>query len=673
MKKLSVSLFAVLFALNAFAEGNGERNEILYGTPHDTQCATMVFANALKNDKNAIPEDDENEQDVQQWIYGVFADPDVLTKVLACPEFESFEDDATVRFLPIKYEFPNGRQITINYETQPQVLKQRIAIATKRSIGPLDTPSPKIGDAKDNSLWTNTDPAWYGIMVVQHGAMNEFVGENKNNTISIKYINDNIDKLYPRGKNCTDKSALADDDKIINVATKATVHMEDDSNDYYVAGDVNLQWISYAEMGLDVAVTVATMGGGTVITGVTKSARASKVVKNLSRIVHGTNRAETLVRLKKYQRLAKELSTLDESLDAAKYKKVAGELRAVEKQLHRIDKLTDATKYSKEIEALEKANQAVQEYMKLNAQLNKAQRSIKRIQRVQELEKDLTKLDRVVDEVKYIETMDNLNKAKRELQQADKITDLSKLGDNLADLEKKAAELEKSVAKAVKKDKSVAEYVDAQKSIKEIREATKAYKNLKNAKTGNVATRVLKAFVQTTKGNKQINRGAKLARSSMRSGKVRDWLFQTTLRNIGVLGRLETNVGALYAIVRFGLEMYDWTESSTDEYTNGVEFKPLLLLSADDLEGQENVINYGMWLMWSGDSTNPADDDAAYLQAFDFAEKFHEDLVRTMEEKHDHACDVDIYVVHPVLRNPDTENPELYYLIMNDQPWTTVE
>ena len=77
--------------------------------------------------------------------------------------------------------------------------------------------------------------------------------------------------------------------------------------------------------------------------------------------------------------------------------------------------------------------------------------------------------------------------------------------------------------------------------------------------------------------------------------------------------------------------------------------------------------------MWAGDSTNPADDDAAYLQSFDFADKFHEDLLRTMEEKKNHACNVDIYVVHPVVRNPDTDNPELYYLIMNDQPWSTAE
>jgi hypothetical protein len=80
-----------------------------------------------------------------------------------------------------------------------------------------------------------------------------------------------------------------------------------------------------------------------------------------------------------------------------------------------------------------------------------------------------------------------------------------------------------------------------------------------------------------------------------------------------------------------------------------------------------------MWLMWAGDATSPTDDDAAYLQAFDFADKFHIDLLETMDETNNHACNVDIYVVRPILRNPDKENPEMYYLIMNDKPWTTSE
>ena len=117
--------------------------------------------------------------------------------------------------------------------------------------------------------------------------------------------------------------------------------------------------------------------------------------------------------------------------------------------------------------------------------------------------------------------------------------------------------------------------------------------------------------------------------------------------------------------------MYDWTETSTGDFTNNIQFAPLLLLSADDLAGQENVVNYGMWLLWAGDATSAADDDAAYLQAMDTAEKFWQDLTTVQEQQNNHACDVDIYVVRPILRNPDTPDAEIYYLIMNDVPWTT--
>ena len=88
------------------------------------------------------------------------------------------------------------------------------------------------------------------------------------------------------------------------------------------------------------------------------------------------------------------------------------------------------------------------------------------------------------------------------------------------------------------------------------------------------------------------------------------------------------------------------------------------------LRGQENVVNYGMWLMWIGDSVVPADDDAAYLQAFDFATKFHKDLL-DVQDNDNSPCNVDIYVVRPIVRSPGTDNAKLYYLIMNDVPWST--
>ena len=76
-----------------------------------------------------------------------------------------------------------------------------------------------------------------------------------------------------------------------------------------------------------------------------------------------------------------------------------------------------------------------------------------------------------------------------------------------------------------------------------------------------------------------------------------------------------------------------------------------------------------MWLMWEGDTYSRADDDAAYLQAMDFATKFYLDLSE-YQGYNASPCNIDIYVVHPILRNPGTD-PELYYLIMNDIPWST--
>lgn len=608
MKKLCVSLFAGLLTLNAIADDGDFRttDEILYAAPDNTECATAVFANALAAGAGDVSEYDD-EQTVQQWIYNVFAKPNILNAVLKCPELQSIADDDSIRFMPIQYNFPGGRQIIINYETQPKILKQRINLASKRSVETLNDPNPKIGALDDDSVWTNTDPAWYAIMVVQHGALDEFVGADKNNTISLKYINDNIDKLYPRGAMCTSKSALARDDKIINVATHETVGVPDDTNDYYVAGDVSLHWISYAEIGLDVVLTVATMGGGVVITGITKSARASKTLKNLSKVI---------------------------------------------KELRKQPK--------------------VQEYIVKASKLTQAENKLGRIRDAQRLEKELAAINKTRNPAKYAEKLKELDHAKDRLKEVDNITDLSKYGkEEITAMEKSIAEMQKETQELIKADNDVAKYAESAKSYREIEKYAQSYRLLKTKRAGNVATRAWRAFRATRTGNKTIGRGARIARQSMKSGRVRDWLFQSTMRNIGALGRLETAGGALYGALTIIGGMYDWTETSTGNFTNDIDFKPLLLLSADDLAGQENVINYGMWLMWSGDSISAADDDAAYLQAFDFADKFHIDLLETMESKDNYACDVDIYVVRPVLRNPGGENPEIYYLIMNDEPWST--
>ena len=531
-------------------------------TPNDTECATAVFADALANNSAAVSETDEYIV-IRQWIYQTFANPDVLRAVMQCPEFANAADDETITLQPIKYVFPGGREIVINYETQPKILTQRITLGEKNELADLN-PNPRI-DPTDGTVWTNTDPAWYTIMVVESGTLDEFVGPGKNNTVSMRYINDNIDKLFPHGNRCTSKSALAGDKRMINVATRETVGIDNDTNDYYVAGDVSLQWISYLEIGLDVAITVLTMGGGTVILGATKSARASRALHGLTNTI-------------------KTLRTTDSVRD---YVRISQQYTRVAEQLRNIDRVADAAQYER-----------------LAAQA------------------------------------DDLARTMRTLEQTD---------DN------------------------VRQYRNATNAFTSLNQYRRTLRSLRTPQRGNIIARAWRAIRAANTGGKTIRNAEKIARSSTLSGQIRDWLFQSTLTNAGALARLERTGGFIYGALRFFGGMYDWTETSTGEFTSGIDFKPLTLLSADDLQGQENVINHGMWLMWAGNAYSAADDDAAYLQAMDFANKFHFNLDKIQTEQNNHACNVDIFVVRPIIHNPGTDNAELYYLIMNDTPWTTRE
>lgn len=537
----------------------------VYAAPSDTmpttECATAAFANALAATANTVSETDD-EIVIQQWVQKTFADADVLRTVLACPEISGIDITETVKFLPIKYTFPGGREIVINYETQPKILHQRLMLATRAAMPPAGD-SPRIGGDGDNAVWTNTDPAWYAIMVVQHGALDQFAAAGTNHTISLEYIKNNIDELYPQNNRCTSKSAFANDNDMINVAMHKTVGIDDDSNDYYVAGDADLRWVSYLEIGLDVAITVVTAGGGTVLLGTTKAARASRTLKNLGSTI---------------RTLAK----------------------------------TDA----------------VRDYIRVSQQYARAAEELK-------------KIDRAANAAEY-----------------------ARKSDQVADLAKSMREMEQT-------SDQVKQYTQATKSYAEINKYRHALRGLKTAQRGNVVARGWRALRAANTGNKMLNRGARVARSSAVSGRIRDWLFNSTMRSAGMLAKMEATGGVIYGAIKFIGGMYDWTETSTGEFTSGVDFAPLLLLSADDLAGQENIVNHGMWLMWLGDTISPADDDAAYLQAMDMAAKFYQDLTETQSDANNNACDVDIYVVRPILRNPGTDNPSIYYLIMNEDPWTT--
>ena len=582
----------------------------------DTECASGLFANALAQTANQVSESD-SEEIIQQWIYATFSDKTTLESVLQCPEIANAADDETIKFMPIQYLFPGGREIVVNYETQPKILKQRITLADKRGT-PSSDPNPRIGG--DDAIWTNIDPAWYAIMVTEHGALNNFVGPDKNNTISLDYIKNNINLLYPsgRGGKCTDRSALSRDKTAINtVMREQTVDIKDDTNDYYIAGDVNLQWISYAEIALDVALTVVTMGGSQAITGAAKAARASRNLKNLgtaAKSLRGVGLMDDL------QDARKLLKTLDRTKDADKYTETLQKISRLEKQL---EATTPVHNYSILYDRLDDVNET------------------------------LKKLDKTKDAAEYKRYSDE------------------------------AKELAETMAKMEKSDKNVKQYrqtADAIKDMKKYQDALKAMKGLRKTKqTGNIIARGfkgLKASAQTLKavnsGTKKLDKAAKIARKGMKTGRINDWLFQSTMKNIGALGRAGAATGVLYGTLKFVGGMYDWTETSTGDFTNDIEFAPLLLLSADDLQGQENIVNHGMWLMWAGDSVSPADDDAAFLQAMDFASKFHQDLMEYQNDSN-RPCNIDIWVVRPIIRDPGTAHQALYYLVMNDEPWTTAE
>lgn len=604
---------------------------LLYTEPADTECATAVFANALAANSNKISETADEIQ-VQEWINTVFTDGNVLREVLACPEFAELADDDAIKLLPIKYTFPGGREIVINYETQPKILKQRITLSEKRDLP--SEPNPRIS-ADDGSVWTNTDPAWYGILVVESGTLDEFVGPNKNNTISLQWIEDNIDTIFPRGGRCTSKSAIAGNREMINLAMKETVLLEDDTNDYYVAGDVSLQWISYLEIALDVVITIVTWGAGTAVVGASRATRASRALKNLGTSLRALSKLDSVrdyIRLgQRATKAAEELKKLDKIMaldDLAKLDRVA-DARAYRRKLNELKSLYDATDVDK---------------LKILDELSRIDRTTDAAGYARKLEelKALDKLDGTADaaaRAKKLEEMQNYEKTMRELERT---------------------------------DPNVRKYLEQSKTFSELNQYRRALRSLRTVKQrGNLVARAWRSVRAAYSGGQKLRKAEKIARSSTLSGRIRDWLFQSTMRNATAMGRLERSGGLIYGALTFIGGMYDWTETSTGDFTSGIEFKPLGLLSADDLQGQENVVNHGMWLMWAGDAYSAADDDAAFLQAMDFANKFHFNLDTMQNDKNRHVCNVDIFVVRPIIRNPGTDNAELYYLVMNDEPWTT--
>lgn len=650
-------------------------SELLARDADQTPCATAAFADALAA-KLINVSSDASEEEVKGIIYNVFSDGPTLDKVLACPEITNTPAEDSIKFMPIEYKFPGDRRIVINYETQPKILQHRQKLANKKSL-PSSDPSPRLGDLDDASVWTNTDPAWYAIMVTESGALDEFVGDGKNNTISLKYIEDNIDRMIPQSSQCTSGSALANDHENINDAMRDTVGIgDDDSNDYYVADDVNLQWISYLEIGLDVVITVVTFGGGAVISGVTKAARAARVLQKLGTGIRALAKTESVteyIRLaQKYKKMTDKITQLKKLHDATtveQYMKTNNRLRKLLRERNALS--ASDPKYAKVSENYLKALDEWIDLMKKNQDLG---REIANVSDVDDIAKTMRNMEKTDKKVKQFnestKTYSDLNKYRHKLLAL-------KRPAQRGNIARRGWRSFRASATGTKKINQAADVVTnteklAGKNIKKIqKELTALEKAEQTAETTKRISRLTKELkvLEIAADTRKPVKG--FARVSQKGTRLRNWLFHSSMKSANKLARLEQKAGLLYGAIKVAGEMYDWTETSTGEFTNDIEFKPLLLLSADDIEGQENKVNYGMWLMWQGDTYSEEDDDAAYLQAMDFAEEFHRNLLNTQDTKNDYSCNVDIYVVRPILRNPDSDDAELYYLIMNDVPWST--
>ncbi|HOY47636.1 MAG TPA: hypothetical protein PLZ05_03500, partial [Alphaproteobacteria bacterium] len=588
-KFLTAFVFVLFFSCATYAQDfpdaqqnnienqNYPENQISEPQIMQPDCVSEIFANALSETSNKVNETDPDYV-IKAWIYKNFQSPEIIKQILNCQEIVNATDDETIKFQPIEYHFPEGRRIVINYETQPKILKQRLMVANKMSL-PETNPSPRIGMPDDPAIWVNTEPAWYGILVVQHGSLDKFVGEGKNNTISLKYIEQNINSIYPSGNQCTSKSALANNNELINIAGKKTVDIKDDSNDYYVAGDVNLQWITWAEVSVDVALTVLTMGGSAAVMGITKSARAMRATKTLGETV------KTLEGLEKVKQYTAATKALELAKNAAKAENTLDIFKDTNKIVDMIN------------HAPVRGNKQLAEYLKIS-------------------EKDVAIIKKYINPETGKIYSANSVKGKEFL---DMTKQAERAGTKLKPT-KSAVELEKEIA-ALEKEDDVKKYAEATENIKKLEQLRDNLKAWRIPQRGNVIARTWKSINTLRKSEKILKPAEKIARAGTFSGRIRDWLFISTMKNINLASKAVGATGVLYTSLKFAGDMYDWTETSTGEFTSNIEFKPLGLLSADDLTGQENVVNYGMWLMWAGDSINQADDDAAYLQAMDFASK----------------------------------------------------
>ena len=711
-----------------------------------TPCATQVFANALAAEAYIIDLPDEaGTSEIDTWSHHAFSQANVLQAVLNCPEVANADPQDTIVFDTIEYRFPptevfpEGRLIEINYETQKKVLEQKLLLANKPSL-PSAGHNPDIyKDAENGGVWVNVDPAWYAILVAEHGSLNEFVGPGKNNVLSLKYIEGNIDSLYPKDHNtwpikanCTSKTAWAEDSDMVNRATIRTVIGDNEyqpsdpetlearkkakSNDFYVMGDGDLRFVMWLEIAVDVAVTILTWGGYSVIKGALSLARGTRAFAKAMKLEKVLSRSHDVVRWTRQSNRVHDIERAVKVADKAEdsYKIISNVEKGAEasvKYLTRELKLLKARKtrkvnpktiaaVEKELEMVTKQAESAKAASQAAKQVHNAQQVVDRFS---DTEKTLKNIENEISVVKN--NMKNLPKNSQLYRQEQ--SKLARLTNNAKGAKSQLKSLEKSATKAkeelpklkntysqklddvqklhaenltqMEKAKDVQKYKDVVKAKRDLAHSVYLMRQGKIAWRANRgllpvrAFRAAKTLHKSMKAAKNLDKSIKVVRASTSGpvAKISDWLFHSTMKNITRLGKVPAQVSTLRVLAKAAGDMYDKTEVSTGDFTNNIDMKPFLLLGADDLEGYEDVINKGMWLFWTGSSTSAADDDAAYLEAMSFAEKFHQDLYELQDDYDNAACDVDIYVVRPIIRDPGTNNQELYYLFMNEKPWTT--
>lgn len=87
-------------------------SNLLQTNPTDTTCATRAFADALAANVDKVSEQ-SSEIEIQQWIHSTFSKPDVLQRVIACPEIASAAPNDDIKFIPIEYTFPAVEKLSL--------------------------------------------------------------------------------------------------------------------------------------------------------------------------------------------------------------------------------------------------------------------------------------------------------------------------------------------------------------------------------------------------------------------------------------------------------------------------------------------------------------------------------------------------------------------------------